>query len=91
MYGWFHSNGVLKDNIKRCIEFDTYFAKSTQYCPILASCSLLKEEICEVLKKQRIVGQPLYRVCIQGIIKTIISKQQSHMLEDFSGFCVSYK
>ena len=38
-----------------------------------------------------IVSQPLYGVCIQGIIKIIISKRQSHMLEDFSGFCVSYK
>jgi hypothetical protein len=91
MYGWFHSNGVLKDNIKRCVELGTYFAKSTQHCPILASYPLLKEEICEVLKKQRTAGQPLYGVCIQGIIKAIISKRQPHLLEDSSGFCVSYK
>ena len=91
IYGWFHSNGVLKDNIKRCVEIGTYFAKSTQHCQILASYPLLKEKICEVLKKQRIAGQLLYGVCIQDIIKSIISKRQLHMLEDSSGFCVSYK
>ena len=91
MYGWFHLNGVLKDNIKRCVELNTYFAKSTQHCPILASYPLLKEKICEVLRKQMIVGQPLYGVYIQGIIKAIISKRQPRLLEDSSGFCVNYK
>jgi hypothetical protein len=91
MYGWFHSNGIMKDNIKRCVKLGIYFAKSTQHCLILASYPFLKEEICEVLKKQRTADQPLYSVYIQGIIKTIISKQQPHLLEDSSGFCMSYK
>ena len=60
MNGWFYSNEILKDNIKRCFKLDTYFTKSIQHCSILASYHLLNEEICEVLKKQRIVGQPLY-------------------------------
>ena len=55
---------LLKDNIKRYVELDTYFAKSTKRCSILASYPLLKEKICDILKKQMIVGQPLYGVCI---------------------------
>ena len=55
---------LLKDNIKRYVELDTYFAKSTKRCSILASYPLLKEKICDTLKKQMIVGQPLYDVCI---------------------------
>jgi hypothetical protein len=64
MNGWFHSNGDLKDNIKRCVELGTYFAKSTQHCPVLASYPHFKNEICEVLRKQRAAGQPLYGSCI---------------------------
>jgi hypothetical protein len=26
--GWFHSDGILKDTIKRCVELGTYFSKS---------------------------------------------------------------
>jgi hypothetical protein len=60
MYGWFHTNGTLKDNIQRCVELGTYFTKSAQHCPILDKFPLLKEEICQALNKQRAVGQPLY-------------------------------
>jgi hypothetical protein len=51
MNGWFHSNGDLKDSIKRCVELGTYFAKSSQHCLVLASYPELKNEICEVLRK----------------------------------------
>ena len=54
----------FKDNINMCVEFDTYFAKSTQCCYILDSYLLLKEEICEVLKKKLIVDQTLDGVSI---------------------------
>ena len=64
MYDWFHSNGVLQDNIKRYVELGIYFVKFTQFFSILASYHLLKEKICDLLNKQRIVGQPLYGVCI---------------------------
>ena len=53
MREWFHPNGELKDTYKRCVEFDTYFVKSAQHCPILDSRPLLKEEICTILKKMR--------------------------------------
>ena len=57
MNRWFHSNGTLKDIVKRCVELGTYFAKSTQHCPLRASYPLLKEEICDVLKdKERLVN-----------------------------------
>jgi hypothetical protein len=58
MYEWFHTTGELKDNYKRCVELGTYFAKSKQYCLILANHPQLKHEICEVLKKQKEAGQP---------------------------------
>jgi hypothetical protein len=84
MSGWFHSNGDLKDSIKRCVELGTYFAKSSQHCPILASYHEVKNEICEVLRKQRVVGQPLYGSCIQGLIKTIITLREPQLLQNYS-------
>ena len=60
MHGWFHLNGILKDNIKRFVKLGTYFAKYTLHCSILASYHLLKEDFCEVLKKQNIHDQFLY-------------------------------
>jgi hypothetical protein len=83
MYGWFHTNGTLKDNIQRCMELGTYFTKSAQYCPILDKFCLLKEEICEALNKQRAAGQPLYVSPIQGLIKAIISKRDPELLKTF--------
>jgi hypothetical protein len=84
MSGWFHSNGDLKDSIKRCVELGTYFAKSSQHCPILASYPELKNEICEVLRKQRAAGQPLYGSCIQGLIKTIITLREPQLLQNYN-------
>jgi hypothetical protein len=43
MSGWFHSNGTLKDTIKRCVELGTYFTKSVQHCPILLPFFFLKK------------------------------------------------
>jgi hypothetical protein len=80
MNGWFHSNGDLKDSIKRCVKLGTYFAKSLQHCPIFASYLELKNEICEVLRKQRAARQPLYGSCIQGLIKTIITLREPQLL-----------
>ena len=84
MYGWFHTNGTLKDNIQRCVELGTYFTKSTQHCPILDKFPLLKEEICQVLNKQRAVRQPLYASFIQGLIKAIISLREPELLKTFT-------
>jgi hypothetical protein len=83
MNGWFHSNGDLKDSIKRCVELGTYFAKSSQHCPVLASYPKLKNEICEVLRKQRATSQPLYGSCIQGLIKTIVTLREPQLLQDY--------
>lgn len=41
MREWFHSNGNLEDIYKHCVEFGTYFAKSAQHCPFLASYHIL--------------------------------------------------
>jgi hypothetical protein len=84
MYGWFHTNGTLKDNIQRCVELGTYFTKSAQHCPILDKFPLLKEEICQALNKQRTAGQPLYASYIQGLIKAIISKRDPELLKTFT-------
>jgi hypothetical protein len=89
MYEWFHPTGELKDNYKRCVELGNYFAKSKQHCPILAHHPQLKNEICEVLKKQREAGQPLYAVCIQPLIRSIIRKREPQLLDSSRNFRVS--
>jgi hypothetical protein len=76
MTGWFHSNGTLKDGIKRCVELGNYFAKSAHHCPILAPFPNLKKEICEVLSKQKAASQPLYLSGIQTLIKAIIEQRK---------------
>jgi hypothetical protein len=78
--GWFHLDSTLRDTIKRCIELGNYFAKSIQYCPILASYPIFKKEICDVLEKQRKADQPLNGSCIR----------EPHLLHDSnkSGFQV---
>ena len=93
MRDWFYSNGELKDTYKRCVEFGTYFAKSVQHCPVLESHPALKEEICTVLKKMRMVGQPLYAICIQPLIKAIILDKAPQILEGTHSttFRVSYE
>ena len=93
MRKWFHSNGDLKNTYKRCVEFNTYFVKSAQHCPILDSHPLLKEEICAILKKMRKTGQPLYAVCIQPLVKAIIIDKALHILEGTHStvFKVSYE
>jgi hypothetical protein len=89
MYEWFHPKGELKDNYKRCVELGTYFAKSKQHCPILANHLQLKNEICEVPKKQKEAGQPLYVVCIQPLIRSIILKREPQLLDSTRDFRVS--
>jgi hypothetical protein len=91
LHTWFYPDGKLKDNYKKCVEFGSYFAKAPQHCPVLALFPLLKEEICEVLKKQRDAGQPLYAICIQPLIRAIINKRHPELLQDSSpnGFRVS--
>jgi hypothetical protein len=64
MYECFHPTGELKTNYKCCVELGNYFAKSKQYCLVLAHHPDLKDEICKVLKRQRATRQPLYAVCI---------------------------
>jgi enhancing lycopene biosynthesis protein 2 len=75
------------------VEFGTYFVKSAQHCPILASHPLLKEEICTILKKMRNTGQPLYAVCIQPLIKAIIFDKAPHIFEGThsTAFKISYE
>ena len=89
MYEWFYPNGDLKPNYKRCVELGSYFAKFKQLCSVLANYPLLKDEICKVLKKQRTTGQPLYAICIQPLIKTIITKREPHLLESNKSFRIS--
>jgi hypothetical protein len=72
MREWFHPNGDLSDTYKCCADFGTYFAKTAQRCPILESNSILKDEICAILRNQKKTCQPLYAVCIQSFIKAII-------------------
>ena len=93
MRDWFHPYGELKDTYKRCVEFNIYFAKYAQHCPVLESHPALKEEICIVLKKMRMARQPLYAVCIQPLIKAIIIDKAPHILEDThsTSFRVSYE
>ena len=38
-----------------------------------------------------IVGQSLYGICIQDLIKKIILKQEPHLLENSSKFYMTYK
>ena len=82
MREWFHPNGHLKDTYECCVDFGTYFAKTVQRCPILESNIILKDEICAILKNQRKLGQHLYAVCIQPLIKAIIQKKASEFLEN---------
>ena len=82
MYEWFHPNGDLKENYKRCVELDTYFDKTSQHCPILDDYPTLRDEICNVLRKQRAGSQPLSVVVIQPLIKTLIKKREPQLLED---------
>jgi hypothetical protein len=76
MYKWFHPNGDLKENYKRCMELGTYFDKASQHCPILVDYPALRDEICNVLRKQRAGGQPLSVVIIQHFIKALIQKRE---------------
>lgn len=64
MQKWFHLNEDFKDNYDKFVEFGGYFSKSKQHYPTLVSYSLLKKEICKVLKNKRDVGQSLYALCI---------------------------
>jgi hypothetical protein len=89
MYEWFHPTGELKVDYKGCIELGNYFARSKQHCLISGDHLELKDEICKVLKRQRIAKQPLYAVCIQPLIKSIILKHQPQLLESSRGFRVS--
>ena len=93
MRDWFYPNGELKDTYKRCVEFDTYFAKYAQYCLLLESHPALKEEICIVLKKMSMARQPLYAICIQPLIKAIIIDKAPQILEGThsTSFRVSYE
>ena len=82
MYEWFHPNGDLKENYKRYVELGTYFDKASQHCPILDDYPALRDEICNVLRKQRTDGQPFSAVIIQPLIKTLIQKREPQSLED---------
>jgi hypothetical protein len=82
MYEWFHPNGDLKENYKCCVELGTYFDKASQHCPILGDYPALRDEICNVLRKQRAGGQPLSVVIIQPFIKTLIQKREPQLLDD---------
>ena len=82
MYEWFHPNDDLKENYKCCVELDTYFDKTSQHCPILGDYPTLRDEICNVLRKQRAGSQPLSVVVIQPLIKTLIKKREPQLLED---------
>jgi hypothetical protein len=82
MYEWFHPNGDLKENYKRCVELGTYFDKASQHCPMLGDYPALRDEICNVLRKQRAGGQPLSIVIIQPFIKALIQKRAPQLLED---------
>ena len=82
MYKWFHSNDDLKENYKRCVKIDTYFDKASQYCPIFDNYLAFRDEICNVLRKQCIGGQPLFAAIIQPLIKALIKKCKIQLLED---------
>ena len=82
MYEWFHPNGNLKENQKRCVELGTYFYKASQHCHILGDYSALRDEIFNILRKQRARGQPLSDVIIQPLIKTLIQKHEPQLFED---------
>ena len=82
MYEWFHPNGDLKENYKRCVELGTYFDKASQHCPMFGDYPALRDEICNVLRKQRAGGQPLSIVIIQPFIKALIQKREPQLFED---------
>ncbi len=88
---WFHPTGELEENYKRYVKLGTTFA-SAQHSPILDAHLVLKEEICEVLKKHRPARQLLSVVCIRPLIKAIILKQAPHLLKKthMTAFRVSY-
>ena len=81
MRTWFHQNGDLKKTYKRCVDFGIYFAKTTKQCLILESNLILKDDICAILRNQRIVGQLLYAVCIQPLIKAISQEKAPKLSE----------
>jgi hypothetical protein len=82
MYEWFYPNGDFKENYKRCVELGTYFDKASQHCLILGVYPVLRDEICNVLRKQRTGGQPLSIVIIQPFMKALIQKREPQLLED---------
>ena len=81
MYECFYSNDDLKENYKRCVELDTYFDNASQHCLIFSDYHALRDEICNVLRKQRAGGQ-LSTFIIQPLIKKFIQKHEPQLLED---------
>ena len=82
MYEWFHPNGELKKNYKRCVKLGMYFDKASQHCPILSAYPVLRDEICNVFREQRASGQPLSIGIIQPFIKALIQKREPQLFED---------
>jgi hypothetical protein len=74
-------------NCKHCIEL----GEVPTIPPYFSRPSVLKDEICKVLKKQRTIGQPLYVVCIQSLIKATIINCQPQLLESRRDFWISLK
>ena len=73
------------------MQSEACFTNADQYAPILSKYPEVEEEIISVLKKQRAVDQPLYGTTIQPLIKAIIQKRVTHLLDSTQkkGFKVS--
>ncbi len=67
------------ENYKHYVELGTTFAFA-QHSHILDAHLVLKEEICEVLKKHMATRQPLSIVCIRFLIKAIILQRALDLL-----------
>lgn len=81
MYECFDLDGILKDNYKCCIGLGKCFANSQQHSCVLNNFPFFKEEIFNVLKKQRAMSQPFYAFMIQLLILAIVTKQELQLLK----------
>ena len=81
LYGWFTSIKQLREKYSHCMQSEVCFTKVDQHAPILSKYPEREQEIVIVLKKQKVVGQPLYGTTIQPLIKAINQKRLPHLLD----------
>ena len=81
IYDWFHPNGDLRELQALCGTWYVFW-QGLITLPYTRDYPTLKDEICNVLRKQRAGGQPFSVVIIQPFIKTFIQKCEPQLFDD---------